>query len=79
MLFLKRYVDDHQACEKMLNNANNSRNENPNNNVRMAIIKRSKDNKYWQDVGRREHLYTVDGDVNWCIYCGKQYRGSTKY
>lgn len=46
MLFLKRYVDDHQACEKMLNNANNSRNENPNNNVRMAIIKRSKDNKY---------------------------------
>ena len=31
-LFLKRYVDGHQECEKMLNNANNSRNENPNNN-----------------------------------------------
>ena len=25
----------------------------------------------------RELLCTVDGDVNWCSHCGKQYRGSS--
>ena len=29
-----------------------------------------------EDVEKREHLYTVSGNVNWCSHCGKQYRGS---
>ena len=26
-----------------------------------------------KDVEKREHSYTVGGNVNWCVHCGKQY------
>jgi len=26
-----------------------------------------------EDVEKREPLYTVGGNVNWCSHCGKQY------
>lgn len=32
--------------------------------VRMAVIKKVRDNKRWQDVVKREHLYVVGGNVN---------------
>ena len=31
-----------------------------------------------KDVKKRELLYTVGGNVNWCSHCGKQYGGSSK-
>ena len=31
-----------------------------------------------QDVEKREPLYTVSGNVNWCSRCGKQCGGSSK-
>ena len=33
--------------------------------VRMAIIKKTRNNKCWEDVEKREPLCTVDGNVNW--------------
>jgi hypothetical protein len=32
--------------------------------VRMAIIKDNNNNKCWQDVGKKEPLYTADGNTN---------------
>ena len=46
--------------------------------VRMAIIKKTKNNKYWEDVEKRENSSTVGENVNWYSPSGKQYRGSFK-
>ena len=46
--------------------------------VRMAIIKKSANNKYWKDVEKREPSNTVGGNVNWCSHYGEQYGGSLK-
>ena len=44
--------------------------------VRMAIIKKSTDNKCWRDCGEQGTFYTVGGNVNWCCHYEKQYGGS---
>ena len=31
-----------------------------------------------EDVEKREPSCTVDGNVNWCSHCGKQYGDSSK-
>ena len=41
--------------------------------VKMAIIKKTKDNK-WQECGEKGHLCTVVGNVSWHSHYGKQYR-----
>ena len=46
--------------------------------VRITIIKKSTNNKCGKDVKKREHLYTVGGNVNWCSHHGKQYGGFSK-
>ena len=46
--------------------------------IRMAIIKRTTNNKCWQDVEKREPLNTVGGNINWCRHYGKQYGVSSK-
>ena len=47
--------------------------------VKMAIIKKSTNNKCWR--GYEEHgilSYTVGRNVNWCSHYGEQYGGSLK-
>ena len=46
--------------------------------VRMAVIKKTRDNKCEEHVEKRELLCTLGRNVNWYNYCGKQYRGSSE-
>ena len=41
--------------------------------VRIAIIR-----KQITNVGEKRNPYTVGGNINWCIHCGKQYGGFSK-
>ena len=54
-------------------NANQSHNEVLPHTVRMAVIKKTRDNKCWW--GCRKN---VGGNINWCSHYGKQYEGSLK-
>jgi len=44
--------------------------------VRMAVIKKTRNDKCWQECGEKGTLCTVSGNAKWCIYCGKQYGAS---
>ena len=46
--------------------------------VRVAVIKKTTNNKRWQGCGERESLYIIGGNVNWFSHCGKQYGVSFK-
>ena len=46
--------------------------------IRMAIIKSLQITNVYEDVEKREPLYTVGGNINWCSYCGKQFGGFSK-
>ena len=46
--------------------------------VTMVIIKSLQITNVVKDVEKRESLYTVSGNVNWCRHFGKQYRGFSK-
>jgi len=46
--------------------------------VRMTVINKSTNKNAGEDAEKREHSYTVGGNINWCSYYGKQYRGSLK-
>ena len=47
--------------------------------LRIAVIKKATNNKCWRGCGKREPLYTVGWNVNWCSHYGKQYGGGSKY
>ena len=46
--------------------------------VRMAIIKKSTNNKRWREFEKKEPVHTTGGIVNWCSPCGRQYGGFSK-
>ena len=47
--------------------------------VKIAIIKKSTNNKCWKGCEEKGTLlHTVGGNVNWCSHYGEQYRGSLK-
>ena len=45
--------------------------------IRMAKIK-TQETRVGEDVKKKEHPCTVDGNANWCNHCGKQYGVSSK-
>ena len=46
--------------------------------VKMAIIKKSTNNKCWRGIEKRECSCTVGGNVNWYSHYGRQYGDSLK-
>ena len=46
--------------------------------VRMALLKKSANNKCWRGYGKREPSYTVGGNINWYCHYWDQYQGSLK-
>ena len=50
----------------------------PRDLFRMAIIKKSTNNKYWTGIKKREPLYTICRNISWCSHYGEQYRVSLK-
>ena len=45
--------------------------------VRMAIINKTTNNKFWKGVEKKVPFSTVGGDVNWYKNYGKQYGGTS--
>ena len=41
--------------------------------VRMAIIKKSENNKCWRECGEKGNFYTIGGNLGWYGHCGKWY------
>ena len=79
IFFQRRHTDGQQAHEKMLNITNHQKIEvkttmryHP-TPVRMASVQKSKNNKCWQGNEEKGTQYLVDGNVNGCSHCGKQY------
>ena len=52
----RRHPDSQKAHEKMFNITNYQRNANQNTLVRMAIIKKCRNNKYWRGCGEKGTL-----------------------
>ena len=69
IVFRRRHMYSQWAHEKMLNITNYYKNANQKRDplilVRMAIIEKTRSNKYWQECGgKKEPLYTVGGTIN---------------
>ena len=43
--------------------------------VRMVIIKKSTNNKFWRGCGEKGTILHFGGNVNWYSHYGKQYEG----
>ena len=46
--------------------------------IRMAIMKKCTNSKFWRGCGEKETLYTTGGNINWCRHCGEQYGAASK-
>ena len=46
--------------------------------ARMALIKKSTNNRCWRGLEKKEPSYAVGGNVNWYGHYGQQYGGSLK-
>ena len=76
----------------MFNISNYQRNSNQNYNeaspyttqnghhqsVGVDVEKKGSFLQHWWDVEKREHSYTISGNVNWYSHCAKQYGGFSK-
>ena len=46
--------------------------------VRMGILNKPTNNKYWEDVEKGEHFCTFGGNADWCNHFGNQYGVTSK-
>ena len=46
--------------------------------VRMAILKKSTNNKFWRECGEKGNSYTIGGSINRYGCCGEQHGGFLK-
>ena len=47
--------------------------------VRLAVITKSTNNKCWSACGeKKEPLFTIGGNADWCSHCGKHYGVSSE-
>ena len=46
--------------------------------VRMAVLRKTTNNKHCEDVGKREPLCTAGRSADWCSQCGKQHGSVSK-
>ena len=46
--------------------------------VRMAVIKKSTNNKCWRGCGEKGPSYIVRGNLSWYSHYGEQYGGSLR-
>ena len=46
--------------------------------VRMALIKKPTDNKFWRGLKKMRLFYTLGGNVDWYGHYGESYGGSLK-
>ena len=80
--FQRGNADGQQAHEKILNIANHQGNANQNHDEitphTCLSSKRTQITNVGEDAKKREHPYTVGGNVNWCNHCGKCYKGFSK-
>ena len=83
--FQGRHINGQQAHEKMFNIINHQGNANQNHDEILPHIcqddyykKRQQITSVDKDVGNRESLCTIGGNVNWCRHYGKQYGDSSK-
>ena len=73
--FQRRHTDDQHIHKKMLNITSHQGNANQNHSftfVRKAIIKKTRNNKCWQECGEKECVCSAGGSINWCSHYGKQ-------
>ena len=73
---------DQQVHGKILNITNHqgSTRSKPQCDITLHLLewlssKRPQITNVYEDVEKREPLYTVDEAVNWCSHCGNQYGG----
>ena len=46
--------------------------------VRMAVLRKTTNNKHCEDVGKRELLCSAGRNADWCSQCGKQHGSVSK-
>ena len=73
--FQRGHADGQQAHEKMLTVANHQENSNQNHNITSHLSewlssKRPQITNVGENMKKREPLYSVGGNVNWCSHCG---------
>ena len=77
------FFDRRQVHEKMLNiineqgNANQKHNEVSSHTCQKGYYKKRKNTRVGKDVGKKEFLYTVGGNINWYNHYGKQHGESS--
>ena len=82
--FLQRHIHGQQVHEQAFSITNYQENASQTTvryhliPIKMAIIKKTRDNKFDENEEKREPFCTIGGNVNWCSHYGKQNGDSKK-
>ena len=78
--YQRRHTNGQQVHEKVLNITNHQGNVNQNHKEisKWLLSKALEMTSIDEDVDKRDPLYTIGRNVNWCNHYGKQYVESSK-